>query len=201
MKSLIFAVLCGGVSVSSALAGTITFDGAPTDVDLGSYYQGVTFGAGNQATQQMLPYLPAYSGTEALSGSGTANTISFDFATAQTSFSFYYVSYLGFSGVAYDANGNIVGMFSGIGNYNVNATLGNPSTYSTYAMTGLTTGTADITSVVLTATAGSSAFTFVDNLSAPGISGLAVPDATNTLALLGAATVGLITLRRKFGWQ
>jgi hypothetical protein len=200
MKSIrLLIAACALAGVSSVFAGTINFEGAPTGVDLGSYYAGVTFAPTLQAETQILPYFPSHSGTEVLSGTDIGNpNITFTFATPQTQLSFWYVSAYGFTATAYAANGTtVVGTFSGTANENLSAVYGNPSTYSVNLETGLNTGVADISKVVITDSGGLGTFITIDDLSAPGISGLPAPDATSTLALFGVAGLCLFVFGRK----
>ena len=204
MKTIrLLAVACALAGVSSAFAGTITFEGAPTGVDLDSYYSGVTFGTGDQATQQVLPFFPAHSGSEILDNVNSPS-ITFTFATSQSSFSLYYITAFGFTATATLANGTVETLPNGSSaGYNSAALLGNPASYSVntlYSQVNTSGNSANnFVSVTLTddTTILDGEIT-IDDLTAPGVSGLPAPDATSTLGLLGVGVAGLLVFRRKF---
>ena len=50
----VISTACALIGASRLFAGTIDFDTAPLNVDLGSYYQGITFGQYAQATPQTI---------------------------------------------------------------------------------------------------------------------------------------------------
>ena len=198
-KKLI-TILAVCASLTPAFAGTITFDNGPTDVDLGSYYQGVTFAPTLQAIGEVLPYFPAHSGEFTLQGTDVNNgSITFTFATPQSQFSFWYLAEFGFSATAYAVDGvTAVGTFHGAANVNMSAILSDPSSFSANTQVGLTNGVADISKVVITDTFDLGGFVTVDDLTAPGLTGLAaIPDRSATVMLLGASSLGLFALRRK----
>jgi len=172
--------------VSSAFAGTITFEGVPiTSTDLGNYYQGVTFGPGIQVTSTSSGY-PAHSGSQEAALNDAPSTISF--AAAQPDVSFWYTTLFGFAATAYDSHGNLLATKSEASN----------SSGVTGTDSLLDFGIGNISSVVITDDVGIGGFISIDDLSAAGISGLPAPDATSTLGLLGVGVAGLLAFRRKF---
>jgi hypothetical protein len=190
MKSKqVLAMVCALAGATQVFAGTttITFDSAPiTGTDLGSFYSGVTFGADEQVTGQVIPEFPAHSAPNILINANLFNPIiSFSFAAPVTQFSFWYASADGFTGVALDSNGHQVGTFTG----NVNTSTPGPATLM---QTGVNTGIPDIASVVITDSAGLGTLIGIDDLTFTN-----VPDATSSLALFGVAGLGLLAFRRK----
>jgi hypothetical protein len=192
MKSKqVLAMVCALAGATQVFAQTtstttITFDNIPvTGTDLG-YYNGVTFGADEQVTGQVLPEFPAHSAPNILINANLFNpTISFSFSEPVTQFSFWYASADGFTGVALDSHGHQVGTFTG----NVNTSTPGPATLM---QTGVTTGIPDIASVVITDSGGLGTLIGIDDLTFTN-----VPDATSSLALFGVAGLGLLAFRRK----
>jgi hypothetical protein len=187
MKSIqLIAVACALAGVSPAFAGTIDFEAAPTGVDLGNFYSGVTFAPGLQAEFQVLPTSPAHSGFKELVGTDSGNpNMSFTFATPESTVSFWYTTLYGFTVTAYNSSSAEVG--SPI------VVPANTGTDSFLSLTG-----PGISSVTIHSTLGFGTFDTIDDLSAPGISGLPAPDAASTLGLFGVASVALLAFRRKF---
>src|SRR5271154_1637505 len=118
MKSLrMIAVVCALAGVSRAFAGTIDFENAPKlywenggGEDLGSFYQGVTFGPDAQITTTSTTY-PAHSGNlELTTANLAAPVLSMTFDSPQPDVSFWYSSSFGFVADAYDKNGSILGV-------------------------------------------------------------------------------------------
>jgi hypothetical protein len=186
MKSIrLLAVACALAGVSPVFAGTIDFEAAPTGVDLGSFYSGVTFAPTLQAEFQVLPSSPAHSGDKELAGTDILNpNMQFNFSTPESTVSFWYNAFSAFTVTAYNsANVAVLGPQAEIPSIgaDLEVTLTAPN----------------ISYVVITATNGVGTFDAIDDLSAPGISGLPAPDATSTLALLGVAALGLVAFRRK----
>ncbi len=193
MKSKqVLALVCALAGATQVFASTtntttITFDNIPvTGTDLG-YYNGVTFGADEQVTGQVIPEFPAHSTPNVLINGNLFNPIiSFSFAEPVTQFSFWYASADGFTGVALDSKGNTIGTFSGL----VNTSTPGPATLM---QTGVSTGIPDIASVVITDNSGVlGTLISIDDLTFTN-----VPDATSTLALFGVAGLGLLAFRRK----
>jgi len=94
------AVMCALAGVSPAFADTtVNFDNAPKGADVGNFYPGVTFGAGEQAFSQVLPLFPAHSGTQDLSVSSLNSTpnLTFSFTTPVTELSFWYATGFAFT--------------------------------------------------------------------------------------------------------
>jgi len=186
----VIAVACALTSASRLFAGTITFDDAPiTGTDLGSFYQGVTFGEGAQVIPQTTPLYPAHSGNQFLSDQDIANpTISATFSTPQSELDFYFTCADGVTITAFDSSHNA---------------LGSPLTTSTGNLGTLdhvtiTSGLDNIASVEITDNGGLGNFLTIDDFSSRGISGAPAPDVTSTFALLGIAGAGLMAVRRKF---
>ena len=190
----IFAAAGTFLTAANLFAGVINFENAPiTGLDLGGYYNGITFGAGEQVLAATTSF-PAVSGTHILGDFGP--TLSFTFNTAQQNVSFYYTSLNGFSGVAFD------------GSLQVDTFTGTAGTGKTTKVT-LSDSTADITKIVLTDDGNPTVpeVTTIDNVSAGGVTEvlrgapLNAPDATSTAALFALAGLGLVAFRRKFAAQ
>src|SRR3984957_13194887 len=187
MKSIqLIAVACAFAGVSPAFAGTIDFEAAPTGVNLGSFYSGVTFAPGLQAEFQVLPSNPAHSGFKELVGTDSGNpNMTFTFTTPESTVSFWYTTLFGFTVKAYNSSSVEVGRPI--------TELANSGSDALLTLTG-----PGITTVTLTSTLGFGTFDTIDDLSAPGISGAPAPDAASTLGLFGVASVVLLAFRRKF---
>ena len=188
---------CALVGASSGFAETITFEDAPStywndnsggQVDLGSFYPGVTFGAGAQIEHTSSVY-PAHSGVLELFASDIGNpTIAINFAHPQPEVSFWYTTSFGLVVTAYDSSHNQVATLSPNGNVNLLTSVGTDSLADLIA-----TGGGTIASVTITDNSGLGNFFTIDDLS--------VPDATSTFALLGVAGLGLLAFRRKMVTQ
>ncbi len=180
------------VSASRVFAGTITFEGAPQGQDLGSYYQGVTFGADAQATGQTIiagdpaHSFPAHSGTMLLTDNNLFNPVlSFTFDTPQSSLSFWFNSLDALTLNVTDTGGGTL------------ATSPLSATAGVNHQVVISSGIANIKTITITDNTGLGTFFTIDDLTSPGVSGLPAPDATSTLALLGVAGAGLLAFRRK----
>lgn len=202
MKSIkLFAVACALASASCGFAGTITFEDAPStywndstpghpggQVDLGSFYPGVTFGAGAQIEHTSTVY-PAHSGVLELFPSDIGNpTITVNFAHPQPEVSFWYTTSFGLVVTAYDSSNHQISQISPAGNVNLLTSVGTDSFADLIAPGGAT-----IASISITDQSGLGNFFTIDDLS--------VPDATSTFALLGVAGLGLLAFRRKMVTQ
>jgi hypothetical protein len=187
-------VACAVMAASSTFAGVISFENGPLGVDLGTFYQGITFGV-NEQIMLGTPSFPAAGNptTGHVLGDVNPNNASmlFIFSSAQSSFSFLYTSADGFSGVALNSIGTPIATFSGAAN-------SGSSTLESVSIAG-------IKSVVLTDSNNVGGQITIDSLTASGVNGLprpvTAPDATSTLGLLGAAGIMMWSLRRKFVTQ
>jgi hypothetical protein len=195
MKSTsIIALACTFLTVSNVFAGTINFDNAPLNTDVGMFYQGITFGGGEQAVNPPSANFPTSSGTQELWNSNPNTPIMlFTFLTAQSQFSFNYSSVNGFAGVALNSLNQVVGTFVGLKDPGASLSV------------GLTHGVADITTIELIDTGHVGSKITVDDLSAPGLTGLSraatTPDTASTFGLFGVAALGLWAFRRKMAVQ
>ena len=194
----VIAAACALAGASRVFAGTITFDDAPATFrdtssggsghDLGSYYQGVTFGSGAQITATIPGVFPAHSdGFELANQFGPSITAAF--ATPQMSLSFWYTTAASMTITTFDSSHAVLSSVT---------LAANPGTDNFASVTDLSP---NIASVSITSTSGLGNLLTIDDFSAPGVSGLAAPDAASTLGLLGLAATGLLAFRRKFARQ
>jgi len=208
MKSLHLLAACVLAAAPAAMAGTITFESAPNTFwepntqlygntgkgnDLGSFYSGVTFGPGAQLTSTSTTF-PAHSGNLELTDSNPLNTtLSINFGAAQNSVSFFYNTFFGISIKVIDVSGSTI--FTEGTTVNFATQVGTPQLFSLNDPNG-------IISILITDSVGLESGDFtIDDLTAPGLSGNPVPEVTSTLALFGAASLGLLAFRRKLAVQ
>jgi hypothetical protein len=181
---MVVLVFWGG---SRVFAGTINFDNAPMiywknggGVDVGGYYQGVTFGPDAQIATSSATY-PAHSGNLELTTANIADpVITITFNATQPDVSFWYSTSFGFVAVAYDSQGNFLGFANGNPNVDLSTSIGTDSL--------LDFGFGDISSVVITDDGGLGNFLTIDDLTAFGVSGLPASNNSTTPTLSIAHT-------------
>jgi hypothetical protein len=195
VKKLKFGILNVAIGLALGLtanAGTIDFEGLPDQywfysgaVNIGNYYDGITFGPHTTFLKDFIPSFPAHSGTSVLYDYPDS-LIRADFDTPVDTVSIWYSAGYGLTLEAYDSGNNLLTSVSGLANVTTNTLL------------SVSYPSSSIAYVVMKTDPGQPGSFVIDDLSSPATSGAVrvIPEPT-TVALVGISVLSLVGVHRR----